>query len=38
MKKLFVGIIFCAMIKLYNTFNDKLNNDKNIKNINLNNK
>ena len=37
MKKLFVGIIFCAMIKLYNTFNDKLNNDKNIKNINLNN-
>ena len=29
MKKLFVGIIYCAMIKIYETHNENLNNNKN---------
>ena len=36
MKKLFVGIIYCAMIKLYNSFNEELEK-KNLNNNNLDN-
>ena len=37
MKKLFVGIIYCAMIKLYNSFNEESDKKNLINNINLSN-